>query len=443
MATTGKPMYRTELPAGNGRAVVVDGVRTPFVKSFGVFEDCDALELYSRVVSEVVRRNNVEAEAIDEISCGVVVPQTKNGNVGRDAIINLKLPHSIHGLTLNRACTSSLQTVADAARTIKCGQARMILAGGVECLSDVPIVYSKEARKFLLKLNKAKSPAAKLQLLSQFSAGAWVPKPPAIAEPLTGLTMGDSAEIMAKKNRITRAEQDQFAVRSHKRAALAQEAGHFQQEIMPIWPPSKYSDAVAADNIIRGDTSIEALEKLRPAFDKKYGTITAGNASALTDGAAVTLIADETYAKSVGLKPKAYVRDMIFVGVDPFDQLLIGPAIAIPMLLKRNGLTLDQIDLFEIHEAFAAQVLSCTKSMESKDFCQKYFGWDKPFGQIPEEKLNVNGGAIAIGHPFGATGARLVTTLSNELIRRNKNLGIIAICAAGGMAGAMIIERIS
>lgn len=435
-------LYRSELPPGNGKAVLVDGVRTPFVKSFGAFEDCDALELFSRVVSEMVRRNDADPNFIDEILCGVVIPQTKNGNVGRDAIINLKLPYSIHGLTLNRACTSSLQTVADAARIIQCGQGRMILAGGVECLSDVPIVYSKEARKFLLKLNKAKSPAAKLQLLTQFSAGAWVPKPPAIAEPLTGLTMGDSAEIMAKKNRVTRLEQDQLALRSHKRAAQAQEAGAFKDEIVPIWAPPKYGEAVLADNLIRGDSTMEALEKLRPAFDKKYGTITAGNASPLTDGAAVTLIADEAYAKSAGLKPRAYIRDMIFLGVDPFDQLLIGPAIAIPLLLKRNKLTIEQIDLFEIHEAFAAQVLSCLKSMESAEFCEKYFGWSKAFGSIPEEKLNVNGGAIAIGHPFGATGARLVTTLTNELHRRGKNLGVIAICAAGGMAGAMLIEKI-
>jgi acetyl-CoA acyltransferase len=254
--------------------------------------------------------------------------------------------------------------------------------------------------------------------------------------------MGDSAEIMAKLNKISREEQDKFALASHQKAAAAQKAGRFDEEIIPIWASPKF-DAVEKDNLIRGDTTLEKLSNLKPAFDKAYGTITAGNASPLTDGASVTLITDEERAKALGLKPKSRIVDSFFVGVNPTEQLLIGPAVVIPYLLKRNNLTLDDIDLFEIHEAFAAQVLSCLRSMESKDFCERYFGDSKAFGSIPEEKLNVNGGAIAIGHPFGATGARLVTTLSNELIRSNKQLGLIAICAAGGMAGAMLIERMA
>jgi acetyl-CoA acyltransferase len=206
---------------------------------------------------------------------------------------------------------------------------------------------------------------------------------------------------------------------------------------------NKNNAGVQKDNIIRADVSFDALSGLRPAFDRKYGTITAGNASPLTDGAAVSLIADEAYAKSLGLKPKAYIKDICFVGVDPMEQLLIGPAIAIPKLLQRNNLKIEDIDLFEIHEAFAAQVLSCLRSMESEDFMEKHFGIKKSFGSIPEEKLNVNGGAIAIGHPFGATGSRLVNSLANELIRQNKQLGVVAICAAGGMAGVLLIERCS
>ena len=433
--------YKRALPKGNGKPVLIDGARTPFVKSFGVFEDCDALELFSRVLDGLLRRLELDPEELDEVSCGVVVPQTKNANVARDAVLNLGLPPHIHGYVLNRACTSSMQTIADAARSIAFGNPSLILAGGVECLSDVPITYSREARKFLVKLSKAKSTPAKLHILKNFNAKDWLPKPPSLSEPLTGYTMGEHGEMMAKINRISREDQDTFSVESHRRAAAAQEAGRFDEEILPIWPAPKYEICVDKDNIVRADTSVQAMRDLKPAFDKKYGTLTAGNSSPLTDGAAVTLIADEQRAKTLGLKAKVRIKDIVFVGVNPYEQLLIGPAIAIPQILRRNGLTLKDIDLIEIHEAFAAQVLSCVRSMESDDFMGRYFG-TKALGQFPMDKLNVNGGAIAIGHPFGATGARLATTLANELIRRDKEVGLIAICAAGAMSGAMLIERI-
>ncbi|NRA65715.1 MAG: acetyl-CoA C-acyltransferase [Pseudobacteriovorax sp.] len=433
--------YRQSRSAGSGKAVFVDGVRTPFVKSFGVFQKSDTLELYSRTVESLLRKTELDPEEIDEVSAGVVIPQTKNGNVARDSIINLGLPNHIHGYTLNRACTSSLHAIADAAKEVAFGHPALVLAGGVECLSDVSIAYSKEARQFLLSLSKAKSTPDRISVLKSFSAKDWLPKPPALAEPLTGLTMGESAEIMAKLNHISRSEQDDFAASSHQKASAAQESGAFDEEVVPVWPSPKF-DCIEKDNIVRGDTSVDKLSKLKSVFDRKYGSLTAGNSSALTDGAAVSLIADEGLAKDLGLSPKSRIIDFTFVGIDPLEQLLIGPAIAIPHLLKRNKMTFEDIDLFEIHEAFAAQVLSCTKSMASADFCEKYFGDTKAFGEIPEDKLNVNGGAIAIGHPFGATGSRLVTTISNELIRRDKNLGLVAICAAGGMAGAMLIERI-
>lgn len=434
--------YRRPSPKGNGKPVLIDGARTAFVKSFGAFEDCDALELFSRTIDGLLRKASLDPQEIDEVSCGVVVPQTKNANVARDAILNLGLPSHIHGVTLNRACTSSMQTIADAARSIAFGSGDIVLAGGVECLSDVPITYSQEARKFLVKLSKARTTAAKLNMLKDFSAKAWLPKPPSLSEPLTGLTMGEHAEIMAKLNRVSRHDQDQFAVDSHKKAAAAQESGFLDQEIVPVWPAPRYEQCVDKDNIIRRDTTLEAMQALKPAFDKKFGTLTAANSSPLTDGAAVTIIADEARAKSLGLKAKSRIKDVLFVGVNPYEQLLIGPAIAIPQLLKRNGLSVNDVDRYEIHEAFAAQVLSCIYSMESDEFMDRYFG-SKSLGKFPMDRVNVNGGAIAIGHPFGATGARLATSLSNELIRSDKNLGLIAICAAGGMAGAMLIERVN
>ncbi len=433
--------YRRGFPKGNSKPVLIDGLRTPFVKSFGVFEECDGLELYSRVLDGLIRKLDFDTGELDEVTCGVVVPQTKNGNIARDAVINLGMPYHIHGMTVNRACTSSLQTIADAAKSIAFGSATMIAAGGVECLSDVPIVYSKEARRFLLKLNKAKSPATKLNLLREFSAKDWLPKPPSISEPLTGLTMGEHAEIMAKLNEISRQSQDQFAMDSHYKAAKAQESGKLAEEIVPIWPSPRFDVCVEADNIIRKDTTLESLGSLKPAFDKKYGSLTAGNSSPLTDGAAICMIADEARAKALGFKPKVLIKDVVFVGVNPYEQLLIGPAIAIPLLLQRNQLNVTDIDRFEIHEAFAAQVLSCIKSMESSEFMEKHLG-AKAIPNFPIDRVNVNGGALAIGHPFGATGARLVTSLANELIRSDKNLGVIAICAAGAMAGAMLIERI-
>lgn len=439
---TGK-YHASNTSTGNRKAVVVDGQRTPFVKSFGVFDDCDALFLYSRVVDALLRRVPIDPMAIDEIIAGAVIPQTKNPNVARDAALNLGLPPHIHGYTLNRACTSSLQTVADAARSIQCGQSHAVIAGGVECLSDVPIVYSRPARKFLVALSKARSTGERLAILSKFSASAWLPKSPALAEPLTGYTMGEHGEMMAKINMISREAQDQFALASHRKASAAMASGKFNEEICPVWTAPKFAKNIDADNIARADTSLESLAKLRPVFDRRYGTITAGNASPLTDGAAATLIADEAFAKSQGLKPKAIIRDVVFVGVNPYEQLLIGPAIAIPLLLRRNGLSIHNIDRFEIHEAFAAQVLSCLRSMESAAFMEKHLGESKALEPIPEDRLNVNGGAIAIGHPFGATGARLVTTMCNELQRSNKSLGIIAICAAGGLAGAMLLERAS
>lgn len=423
--------------------VYVDGVRSPFVKSFGAYDGIDCLELFSRTVAALLRKIDVDPHEIDEIGAGVVVPQPQNPNIGRDVVINLNLPHRIHGSTTNRACTSSLHTIAKAAATIGSGQAVIVLAGGVETLSNVPIVYSSRATKFLVKISRARSNVERLKLLSQLSAKDWIPQPPSLLEPLTGFTMGEHAEQMAQLNNIPRAEQDEYALTSHQRASAARQAGKFAAEICPIWPSTNYRKVVTTDNIIRDDTDLASLQRLRPVFDRKYGTITAGSSSPLTDGAAVTMIAAAQRVQALGLSAKAKILDWLFVGVDPYQQLLIGPAVVIPQILRRNKLTLKDIDLVEIHEAFAAQILSCQRALASEDFFAEHFGNSKPCGEIPADKLNVNGGAIAIGHPFGASGARLVTTLVNELQRRDQTLGLVAICAAGGMGGALLIERLS
>ena len=438
----GMTKYRSSQSIGNKKPVIVEGARSAFVKSFGAFEDCDTLEVFSRTLDGLLKKTNVNPQDLDEVVSGVVIPQVKNPNIARDSILNLGLPEHIHGYNLNRACTSSLQAIADAARTIKFGTPSLTIAGGVECLSDVPIVYSKEARKMMLQLSKAKTSAKKISAVKSFSAKHWLPKPPALSEPLTGLTMGQHAELMAQKNSISREDQDSFAASSHSKAAKAQQQGILAEEIIPIWPSTNYDKCIKEDNIIRHDTNTESLNKLRPVFDRQYGTLTAGNSSPLTDGASVTLVGDEQRVKDLGMKPRAEIVDYDCVAIDPKDQLLIGPAITIPRLLNRNTLSIEDIDRYEIHEAFAAQVLSCIRSMESDKFSEKYFGYSKAFGSIPFDRLNVNGGAIAIGHPFGATGSRLVNSMVNELERSDCSLGLIAICAAGGMAASMLIRRI-
>ncbi|MFK7824709.1 MAG: thiolase family protein [Oligoflexales bacterium] len=428
---------------GNGRPVFVDGVRSAFVKSYGVFEDCDALELYSRVTDGLLRKIGLDYEIIDEMIAGAVVPQTKNPNIARDTILNLGLPSKINGYTINRTCASSLQCIINASQTIRSGHPSFILAGGVECLSDVPIVYSRAARKFLVKLSKAKSATSKLNIIKHFRAKAWFPKQPELTEPLTGLSMGDHAEIMAQSNGLDRKEQDRYALASHQKAEYAQKNLMFAEEIIPIWAPPQYEQYIDQDNAVRFGQTIEEFSNLKPIFDKRYGSVTIGNASNLTDGASVCLIADEKRAFSEGMTPKLRILDYDVVAVDPNQQLLIGPAITIPRLLIRNDLQLSDIDRFEIHEAFSAQIISCIRSMESQEFCERNFGTSMSFGSFPEDKLNVNGGSIAIGHPFGATGVRLMSTIANELKRSDLSLGIVSVCAAGAMAASILVERIS
>ncbi|MDE3269376.1 MAG: acetyl-CoA C-acyltransferase [Pseudomonadota bacterium] len=433
--------YRKTVASGDAVPVYVDGIRSAFVKSFGDFAELDSLELFSRVLSALLRRVAIHPHEYDAINAGVVVPQTKNPNLARDAILNLNLPPHIHGATTNMACVSSLHTIAQAAATITQGSPALILAGGVELLSKMPITYSPRATEFLIKFSRARKTLERLKLLKTTRFKDWLPRPPSISEPLTGLTMGQHAEQMAQRNNISRTAQDRYALNSHAKAYAGRDA--LAAEITPMWVGGKYQRLVQYDDLVRSEIDLATLARLRPAFDRKYGTITAASSSPLTDGAAITLIADQKRAKSLGLVPRAKIVDHMFVGINPYEQLLIAPALIIPALMRKHKLTYKDVDLFEVHEAFAAQVLSCQQALASKEFCQQHFGDSNAIGAIPEDKLNVNGGAIAIGHPFGASGARLVMTMVNELHRRDKTLGLIAGCAAGGMGAGMLIERIS
>jgi len=430
----------SELGQTPPRVAVIGAVRTPFVRSFGVFERETPLSLSLRPATEVIARTGAKASDIDECIWGAVVPQTKNPNIARDIVLFAGLPKSVAGYTLNRACASSLQAVQLAADAIVAGRNRMVLAGGVEVLSDVPITFSDDARRFLTRLSRTKTIKEKLLMLSEFNPKAFLPKPPALAEPYTGFTMGEHGEQMAVKNDITRERQDELAMLSHHRAAAAIEKGYLKDEIVPVWSGQNKENYTEVDNLVRGDTSLEALAKLKPAFDKRNGTLTAGNSSALTDGASAVLLANSNYAAEHGLPILGYVVDSVTVAVDPKDQLLIGPAYAIPKLLMKHNLKLSDIGVFEIHEAFAAQVLSCLDAMSNTRFCQEKLGLEGAFGVIDPSKMNIDGGSIAYGHPFGATGGRLVGRALRIAQRTGARYAIVAICAAGGMGQAMLLE---
>lgn len=422
------------------RVAVVGAVRTPFVRSFGVFERETPLSLSLRAATELIERTGINPADIEEVLWGAVIPQIKNPNVARDLVLFAGLPRTAPGVTLNRACASSLTAVQMGADAIKLGRNQVVLAGGVEVLSDVPITFSDEARRFLMRMSKTKTLGEKLSLIKDFNPKAFLPKSPALAEPFTGYTMGEHGEMMAVKNNISRARQDQVAYNSHVRAAKAIASGQLADEVVPVWAGADKNIFVDTDNLVRADTSLDALAKLKPVFDRKNGTITAGNASPLTDGASAVLLANEHYAKEHNLPILGYVVDSIAVAVDPKDQLLIGPAYAIPKLLARHGLHKDDVGVYELHEAFAAQVLSCTDAMASAEFCKSKLGMNEPFGQIDPNKLNIDGSSIAYGHPFGATGGRIVGRALRIAAREGSKYAVIAICAAGGMGQAMLLE---
>lgn len=434
--------FLTSFTKPHGRnVVVVDAVRTPFVKSFGVFENETPLSLSLHAARTLLNRVDVNPEHIAEVVWGAVIPQVKNPNIARDLILFSGLPRQASGYTLNKACASSLQAVLSGCDGIALGRQDLVLTGGVEVLSDVPITYSDRAQKFLTRFGRAKTLPQRLALLRTIRPADFLPKSPALAEPFTNLTMGEHGEIMAVKNNISRERQDEYAVTSHTRAHAAIAAGYLNDEVAPIWVGRKSETCVSADNIVRGDTTLQALSGLRPAFDKKNGTLTAGNSSALTDGASAVLLASEEYARQHKLPVLGRIVDAHSIAIDPHDQLLIGPAYAIPQLLAKHNLSIDDIDVFELHEAFAAQVLSCLDCMADEAFCVEKIGLKGAFGTIPSEKLNIDGSSLAYGHPFGATGGRLISRALRILARTGKRRAIIGICAAGGMSQAMLLER--
>jgi len=414
----------------NGRRVaIVAGCRTPFCKAGTALKDARAVDLARYAARELVERTNIDPKAVDEVVFGQVVPSALVPNIAREVSLLPQFPKEIPAFALNRACASGNQTVTAAHDQIVLGHANVVLAGGAESLSDIPILASRQLADILVTAGKARTLGARVAALARIRPSALVPVAPAIAEPSTGESMGQSAEKMAKENRITREAQDRWALRSHQLAAKGTADGRLTGEIAP-WLPTRPGDAIVVqDNGIRTDTSLEQMAQLKPVFDRRYGSVTAANSSPLTDGASAVLVMSDAAAKTLGYEPLAYIRSYAVAAVDPGWQLLQAPVRAVPLALERARLQWKDLGLIEIHEAFASQVLS-----NLQGFAQK--GWE-----INEEIINVMGGSIAIGHPFGATGGRLVTTLANEMKRRDVQFGLVSVCAQGGMASALVLER--
>lgn len=429
-------------PAAHRRAVVIGGVRTPFVKAFTDFTKMDAIALGDAAVSALLERFPVPRAEIDAIIWGGVILPGMAPNVAREIVLDLKLGTHIEGMTVTRACASGLQAITLAAAAIERGEADIVLAGGSDSTSNAEIKLPQKWVHALapLALGGKPTPADYLGVLAQLMPlSELVPTRPKIAERTTGEVMGEAAEKMARRNEIGRAEQDAFAVQSHHRAAAAIAAGRFEEEVCPVTTPE--GTKVYSDGLVRADTSVEKLAKLRPVFAKD-GTLSAGNSSPLTDGGAAVLLMSAEKAKALGFTPRAAFRSWAYTGVDPADQLLMGPALAMPKALQRAGLNLDQVDLVDMHEAFAAQVLAIVKMLASDAFAQARLGQAHAVGTIDPARLNVHGGSLALGHPFGATGARMVTTMTNELHRTGKETALLGICAAGGLGAAAVLERV-
>jgi acetyl-CoA acyltransferase len=423
------------------RAVIVAGVRTPFVKAFGDFTTMDTIALANAAVSGLLKRTGLPRHEIESIVGGGVILPSAAPNVGREIALDLGLPPTTEAMTVTRACASGLQAITLAAAAIERGEMDVAIAGGSDSTSNAEIKLPQKVVHAMAPLAFGKATTKDmLGIVGQlWPLSEALPKMPKIAERTTGMTMGESCEIMARRNEISREAQDELTFRSHQRAAAAIASGRFADEVVSVETPE--GKLVTTDGLVRADTSLERLAKLKPVFAKD-GTLTAGNSSPLTDGGAAVLLMSETKARALGLTPLARLKSWSYVGVDPSDQLLMGPAIAMPKALERAGLELSDMDFVDIHEAFAAQVLSVIKMLGSDAFAKNRLGRDRAVGDVDPAKLNVHGGSVAIGHPFGATGARMVTTMANELHRTGKRHAILGICAAGGLGAAAVLERV-
>jgi len=429
------------LNSSNGQVAIVGGCRSPFSRMGTDLAQVHLTDLAKRVFQETLYRCNCRFEDLDEVILGNVVMPADAANPARVAALWAQIPQRIPGLTVQRNCASGMESIAEASMRIGAGQ-KMVLAGGAESMSNVPLLFPHETMEPMSRLAKARTTTARVAAVARLRPRHFKPVAAlelGLTDATCGMIMGKTAEVLAHSFSISRDVQDQFALDSHRKAADAAKAGILAQEIVPCYAGEKFAP-VTADNGPRPQQTLEALGKLRPLFDKRDGTVTAGNSCQITDGAAAVLVADAHAVAALGVEPLGYIRGYAYAGLDP-SRMGLGPVFAIDALLRRTGVSLEQIDLFEINEAFAAQVLACCRAAESASFAREHLDRDRPLGQIDPGKLNVNGGAIALGHPVGATGARLVLTLLLEMRRRNARLGIASLCVGGGQGAAILLER--
>lgn len=421
------------------RVAIIDGIRTPFCKSGGAIKDLEADDLGAYAVRELLARTKIDPNLVDEVIFGNVIQPPNSANIARILAIKGGLPIKTPAYTVNRNCASGMEAIVSGANRILLGEADIIIAGGTESMSNFPILISKKFKEFLMALSKAKNWKQKLGLFTTFRPSFLKPEFPGLNDPLCSLSMGQTAEILARDFKITRMEQDQFSLESHERASKALREGRFKDEIIPVPIPPSYDKMQEMDDGLRDNQTLEILGKLRTSFDPLTGSVTAGNASQITDGAAAILLMKESKAKELGLEPLGYITHSASAGLAP-NRMGLGPVYAASKLFAQSGLSLKDFDLIEINEAFAAQVLAVVKAFASLDFAQKELGRDTPLGVIDMDKLNVNGGAVALGHPLGASGTRLILTLIKELRRRNLRRGLAALCIGGGQGEAVVVE---
>lgn len=421
------------------RIAIVDGIRTPFCKAGGKFQDLEADDLGALVVRELLARTGIDPHKIDELIFGNVLQPPHATNVARVIAVKGGLPVSVPAFTVNRNCASGMESIITGANKILLGEAEIIIAGGSESMSNFPVLFRKPMRELLRRLSKAKTFGQKLAVIGSFRPSFLIPEIPEIADPLCGMTMGQTAEVLSRDFHVTRQEQDEYSLLSQQRAVQAMQDGRFAEEIVPVAVPPKFNQMQLEDDGPRPGQTLEALAKLKPVFEPITGTVTAGNSSQVTDGAAAVLIMKESVAKSMGYTPIGYIRDFTEAALDP-RRMGLGPVFVIAKLLEKSKYKLSDFDLIEINEAFAAQIVALERAFASDDFVKRELGLSKALGTLDRNKLNVNGGAIALGHPVGVSGTRLVLTLLKELKRRKKHLGLATLCVGGGQGEAMIVE---
>jgi acetyl-CoA C-acetyltransferase len=419
------------------RVAIVGGIRIPFARSMGAYAEAGNQEMLTAVLAALVERYGLAGATLGDVGAGAVMKHPRDYNLTRECVMSSGLAAETPGFDLQRACGTSLETAIVIGSKIALGQIESGIAGGVDTASDVPIGVGEGLRRVLLRSSRGRSTGARLKPWLALRPADLKPQLPAVVEPRTGLSMGQSCELMARTWQISREDQDVFALESHRRAAAAYDAGFFDDLMIAF-------RGLRVDNNLRRDSTLEQLAKLRPAFPiDGHGTLTAGNSTPLTDGAAAVLLASEEWARSRGLPVLAYLRCAKVAAVDFVhgEGLLMAPVYGVPRLLRDAGLRLQDFDFYEIHEAFAAQVLCTLKAWESADFCRRRLGLEHPLGSIDRAKLNVSGSSLALGHPFAATGARILATLAKQLERHGGGRGLISICTAGGMGVMAIVER--